>query len=170
MFRIIKMTSNECQAPHFIGYSTECSRALPCWTCAGNHYQEPVMSHDDVIKWKHFPRYWPFARGIHRSPVNSSHKGQWRGALMFTLICARIKGWVNIREAGKRYRGHYDVTVMERLSMPWRHLVTWYEDLTTRNKYKMHGLAIELYRILWDTSTCLRCMFLTYKYHIWCHR
>ena len=27
--------------------------------------------HDDVIKWKHFPRYWPFARGIHRSPVNS---------------------------------------------------------------------------------------------------
>ena len=38
--------------------------------------------HDDVIKWKHFPRYWPFVRGIHRSPVNSPHKGQWRGALM----------------------------------------------------------------------------------------
>ena len=37
--------------------------------------------HDDVIKWKHFPRYyWPFVRGIHRSPVNSPHKGQWRGA------------------------------------------------------------------------------------------
>ena len=41
--------------------------------------------HDDVIKWKHFPCYWPFVRGIHRSPVNSPHKGQWRGALMFTL-------------------------------------------------------------------------------------
>ena len=27
------------------------------------------IAHDDVIKWKHFPRYWPFARGIHRSPV-----------------------------------------------------------------------------------------------------
>ena len=39
--------------------------------------------YDDVIKWKHFPRYWPFVRGIHRSPVNSPHKGQWRGALMF---------------------------------------------------------------------------------------
>ena len=26
--------------------------------------------HDDVIKWKHFSRYWPFVRGIHRSPVN----------------------------------------------------------------------------------------------------
>ena len=30
--------------------------------------------HEDVIKWKHFPRYWPFGRGIHRSPVNSPHK------------------------------------------------------------------------------------------------
>ena len=71
-------------------------------------------SHDDVIKWTHFPRYWPFVRGIHRSPVNSPHKGQWRGALMFTLICTRIKRWVNNREAGdlRRYRGHYDVTVM----------------------------------------------------------
>ena len=29
--------------------------------------------HDDVIKWKHFPRYLPFVRGIHRSPVNSPH-------------------------------------------------------------------------------------------------
>ena len=40
-------------------------------------------SHGDVIKWKHLPRYWPFVRGIHRSPVNSPHKVQWRGALMF---------------------------------------------------------------------------------------
>ena len=47
-----------------------------------------VISYDDVIKWKHFPRYWPFVRGIHRPPVNSPHKGQWRGALMFSLICA----------------------------------------------------------------------------------
>ena len=39
-------------------------------------------------------------RGIHQSPVNSPHKGQWRGALMFSLICARINGWVNNREAG----------------------------------------------------------------------
>ena len=47
--------------------------------------------HDDVIKWKHFPRYWPLVRGIHRSPVNSPHKGQWRGALMFSLTCALNK-------------------------------------------------------------------------------
>ena len=75
-------------------------------------------NHDDVIKWKHFPRYWPFVRGIHQSPVNSPHKGQWRGALMFTLICARINGWVNTREAGdlRRYRAHYDVIVMQKQS------------------------------------------------------
>ena len=77
----------------------------------------PVLTlkgHDDVIKWKHFPRYWPFVRGIHRSPVNSPHKGQWRGALMFSLVCVWIDGWVNNREAGdlRRYRAHYDVTVM----------------------------------------------------------
>ena len=45
-------------------------------------------SHDDVIKWKHFPRYWPSLRGIHRSPVNSPHKGQRRGALVISVICA----------------------------------------------------------------------------------
>ena len=70
--------------------------------------------HADVIKWKHFPRYWPFVRGIHRSPVNSPHKAQWRGALMFSLICVGINGWVNNGEAGdlRRYRAYYDVTVM----------------------------------------------------------
>ena len=79
-----------------------------------NQTQHHPCNHDDVIKWKHFPRHWPFVRGIHRSPVNSPHKGQWRGALMFTLICARINGWVNTREAGdlRRYRAHCDVIVM----------------------------------------------------------
>ena len=70
--------------------------------------------HDDVIKWKHFPRYWPFVWGIHRSRVKSPHKGQWRRALMFNLICARINGWINNHEAGalRRRRVHNDVIVM----------------------------------------------------------
>ena len=68
--------------------------------------------HDDVIQWKHFPRYWPFVLGIHRSPVKSP---QWRRALMFSLICARTNAWVNNGEAGdlRRHRPHYDVIVME---------------------------------------------------------
>ena len=70
--------------------------------------------HDDVINWKHIPRYWPFVRGIHRSPVNSPHKRQWRGAFMFSLIWAWLNGWVNNREAGdlRRHHAHYDVIVM----------------------------------------------------------
>ena len=73
-----------------------------------------TLQHDDVIKWKHFPRNWPFVRGIRRSPVNSPHKGQWRRALMFSLICVWINDWVNNREAGdlRRYLVHYDVIVM----------------------------------------------------------
>ena len=78
------------------------------------------IKHDDVMKWKHFPRYWPIVRGIHRSPVNSPHKGYWREALMFSLICAWINGWVNNREAGdlRRHRAQYDVTVMKNFSSP----------------------------------------------------
>ena len=41
--------------------------------------------------WRHrndFPRYWSNAKGIHQSPVDSPQKGQWRGTLIFSLICA----------------------------------------------------------------------------------
>ena len=51
-------------------------------------------------------------------PGEFPHKGQWRGALMFSLICVWINGWVNNREAGdlRRYRAHYGVTVMARIT------------------------------------------------------
>ena len=78
------------------------------------YYQVSAIHHDDVIKWKHFSRYWPFVRGIHRWPVNSSRKDQWRGALIFSLICAWIDRWANNREAAdlRRHHAHYDVTVV----------------------------------------------------------
>ena len=86
------------------------------WQCASiNVSRWLILSHhDDVIKWKHFPRSWPFVWGIYRSPVNSPHKGQWRGALRFSLICAWIHGWLTYREAGdlRHHRAHYDATVM----------------------------------------------------------
>ena len=70
--------------------------------------------HDNVIKWKLLPCYWPFVRGIHRSLMNCPHKGQWRGYLMFPLICARTNGWVNNRDVGDlgRHSAHYDIIVM----------------------------------------------------------
>ena len=85
------------------------------------------LVHDDIIKWKHFPRYWPFVRRIHRSLVNYPHKGQWRGALMFSLICVWINSWVNNCEAGdlRRYRAHYDVTVMHYQNHP-RESISWF--------------------------------------------
>ena len=68
--------------------------------------------------WRHevktFPRYCSFVWKIHRPPVNSPHKGQWREALICSLIFAWTNGWVNNRDAGdlRRNRAHYDVTVM----------------------------------------------------------
>ena len=84
---------------------------LPCLMFLLLFILEIPLSHDDVIKLEPFPRYWPFVRGIHRSPVNSPHKGQGRGALMFSFICTWINGWVNIGEAGdvRRHCAHYDV-------------------------------------------------------------
>ena len=53
--------------------------------------------------WHHlmetFSALLALCAGNHRSPVNSPCKGQWRGALIFSLICAWINGWVNNREA-----------------------------------------------------------------------
>ena len=73
-----------------------------------------ISINDDVIKWKHFPRYWSFVWWIHPSPLNFPHKAQWRGALMFSLICTWTKDWVNNRDAGdlRRSRALYDVIVM----------------------------------------------------------
>ena len=71
-----------------------------------------------ITWWRHqmetFSALLVFVRGIHRSPVNSSHEGQWRRALMFSLISVWINNWVNNRKVGdlRRYHTHYDVIVM----------------------------------------------------------
>ena len=99
--------------------------------CLGfQHFTTNREAHDDVIKSKHFPRYWPFVRVIHPWPVNSPHKGQWRGAFMFSLICAWINAWVNDRKDGdlRRHRVYNDVIVMIAwaiLSCSWINIYTW---------------------------------------------
>ena len=64
--------------------------------------------HDDVIKWRHFPRYWPFV------PVNSPHKASDAELWCFSLIWVWINGWVTNREAGdlRSHRARCDVIVM----------------------------------------------------------
>ena len=101
--------------------------------------QEIYVTHDDVTKWKLFPRYWPFVRGFHRWPVNSPHKGQWGGALMFSLIGAWINRWINSREAGdlRRHR-HCDVTLM--LSGPGDKCIHLWTGSSSVNHYELVGL------------------------------
>ena len=68
--------------------------------------------------WRHkketFSALLAICAGNHQSPVNSPHKGQLRGAMIFSLICPWINGWVNNGEAGdlRHHRAHYDVIVM----------------------------------------------------------
>ena len=83
------------------------------WKLFTQNFLSNLLGYNDM---KRFQRYWRFVCGIHRPPVNSPHKGHWRGALMFSLICAWINGWANIREADelRSHRVHYDVIVMSK--------------------------------------------------------
>ena len=57
---------------HYIGFMKR--DAFPRYTVVV--LEAALWLHDDVIKWKHFPRNWPFVREIHQSPVNFPHNGQ----------------------------------------------------------------------------------------------
>ena len=117
-----------------------------------------VRLHDDVIKWKHFLRYWPFVWGIDQSPVNSPNKGQWCGALMFSLICAWIRGWVSNREAGDlgRHHTHYDANVMSTLTHRFIPTSWWdqaaYHHATRRSAYR-HAR-----HLIWQETLCTTAM------------
>ena len=91
--------------------------------------------HDDVIKWKHFPRHWYFIRGILRSAVDSPHKGQWGGALVFSSIYTWTNGWTNNGDASdlRRYRPHNDVTEMHLMIAPVPVVGIIGRSLTIRN-------------------------------------
>ena len=97
-------------------------------------------THDAVIKWKHFPRYWPFVRIIHRSAVDSPHKCQWCGALMFSLIFAWTNGWTNNQDAGdlRRHSAHHDVNVMLCVCVNGRHCEQWTYLTATGNMSKQN--------------------------------
>ena len=127
--------------------------------------------HDDVIKWKHIPRYWAFVRGIHRwlalfagnSPVTGEfpHKGQWRGALMFYLICVWINDWVNHSEAGdlRRNRALYDVIEMSSMII-YRGSCSylWWIDIQRMSPYYtgIFSISSGFFAFLW----CMKGVFL----------
>ena len=71
-------------------------------------------NHDDVIKWKYFPRYWPFVREFTGHRWNPRTKASDAELGCFLWSAPWINGWINNRKSGdlRRHRGHYDVNVM----------------------------------------------------------
>ena len=95
--------------------------------------------HNDVVKWKYFSVLLALVQEIHRSPVNSPCKGQWRGTMMFSLLCVRINGWVNNCEYGdlKRHQAHYDVIVMSSMSTKSCSKDRFWSECTESNTKKL---------------------------------
>ena len=93
------------------------------------------------IWWRHqmetFSAVLALCAGNSPVPVNSPHKGQWRGALMLSLIYAWINDWVNNREAGdlRRQRGHCDVIVMSIINLPVDTLIMEMQDNTVSRSH-----------------------------------
>ena len=98
--------------------------------------------------------------GIHRSPVNSPHKGQWHWALMFSLICAWINGWAYNREAGdlRRHHARYNVTVMnDRNQMFVFHIkpYDWNDANALPDQHPLYGLFSSIHEMLWHSRAHL---------------
>ena len=124
----------------------------PCWpTCHQGQWVN--LSHDDVMKWKDYPRYWPFVRVIHRSQVDSPHRGQLRGTLMLSLICPWTNGWINNRDAGdlRRHRAHYNVAVIR---LCFQAHETWMV-VPGRGSHMSAGTTMLWWSMV--RSTCWRC-------------
>ena len=94
--------------------------------------------------------------GIHRSPVNSPHKGQWRGALMFSFICAWLNGWVINREAGdlRRHRAHYGVIVMLKDIFPDDIWIKRIYKTKQLDRKKIKSVCVVLFVDIFDVNFC----------------
>ena len=95
-----------------VATGTEAAYQICLTTFAGNHLS--IAGSRSGPCWCHqietFSALLALCEGIYRSSMDSPHKGQWRGALMFCFICARTNGWANNRDAGDLR--HYDIIVM----------------------------------------------------------
>ena len=97
---------------------------------------------------------------LYWSLVKSPHKGQWCGALMFSLICAWANGSANNRDAGdlRRHGIHYDVTL-------------WTLDI--QGSYLFNSLApgthVYLFHKWWVKSWPLPCQISVMKHKTYSH-
>ena len=108
------------------------------------HRGHDCPSTEPVTWWRHqmetFSALLALCAGNSPVLVNSPHKGQWRGALMFSFIYAWINDWVNNREAGdlRRYCGHCDVNVMK-----------WVKDMSNIIKPQRNTKSASCLQLLW---------------------
>ena len=104
---------------------------------------DQTTTHHDVIKWKHFQHYWPFVKGIHQSPVDSRHKGQWRRALVFSLMWAWTSASTNTWDAGdlRSHCTHCDVNVMPLLEL----VLKKFYDAIWYDQWPMNVLSAKFY-------------------------
>ena len=146
-----------------IGQSSTKLRLLSWWfpsLYTRGHIPMGACVHPSVINdhhlswWRHqmetFSALLALCAGNSPVPVNSPHKGQWRGALMFSLICARINDWVNNREAGdlRRHLGHYDVNVMWSLHKGYlRRLPQHTQQIDPMKPVPQSNVSFELYQL-----------------------
>ena len=88
------------------------------------------------------------------SPMDSPNKGQWRGALRFSLNCAWPNGWANTRDVGdlRRHMAHFDVTVIHGQNQLYDHRKFTTVYITSRG--------------CWNTSLTL--WILSYKINVIC--
>ena len=117
----------------------------PRWQ-ASNFAGEHTVAHDDVIKWKHFPRSWPFVRGIHQSPANSPHKSQWRGNFD-VFVDLRLN-----KRLSKQWWGWWFETPSRPL---WRHsTVIWSTRIDEGNEVRRLHIVKRMFMIQvnWPTS------------------
>ena len=128
------------------------SSAKHCTCCFGmNMLSRKVRNHDDVIKWNFSAALLAFCAG--NSPIidDSPHKGQWRGALMFSLICAWTNSLANNGDACdlRRHCAYHDVTVMLR-----NYLVglLWPTHMSYWNQMLVYFFSIKTLRPRWEFS------------------
>ena len=160
----------KCEIIHTL-FINQFYRMLNCFifnhnNCAPDSKQQSILlEHDDVIKWKHFQRYWPFVPGIYRLPVKYPQKGQWGGDLMFFLWSAPEQT-VETPVILRCHRAHYEGNVMitgvqgyKAVHLPQRH--RWCESVPQR-QHLTRGSA--------DSSNSLRMYIISHTIctRLWC--
>ena len=102
-------------------FSIECARNFDVNRWYNDHWHLHINQKAEKTTWGHDMETFstmmtPSNENIFRvtGHLCGEFTGQWRGALLFSFICAWIYGWVNNGEAGdmRRHRAHYDVIAM----------------------------------------------------------